>query len=123
MTRRERIATIASAVALIGTALLNEAAAQGITIDQYRHPETEKDLSFNKAYLTGIKDGLTAYNMSVEDKLFCLSGDLPILSFDQANQVMMGWARKKGADAGGTPVQLALLHGLEERFPCRRSSQ
>jgi hypothetical protein len=103
--------------------LLNEAAAQGITIDQYRRPETEKDLSFNKAYLTGIKDGLTAYNMSVEDKLFCLTGDLPLVTFEQANQVMMAWARKKGPDAGGTSVNVALLHGLQERFPCRRSSQ
>lgn len=123
MTRRKRIATTASAVALFGIVLLNEAAAQGITIDQYRRPETEKDLSFNKAYLTGIKDGLTTYNMSVEDKLFCLTGDLPLVTFEQANQVMMAWARKKGPDAGGTPVNLALLYGLKERFPCRRSSQ
>jgi hypothetical protein len=120
MTRRERIATTASAVALIGTVLLNAAAAQGITVDQYRHPQTEKDLSFNKAYLTGVKDGLTAYNMSVEDKLFCLSGEIPVLSFEQANQVVMVWARKKGANAGGTSVTFALLRGLEERFPCRQ---
>ena len=82
MNRRACVATIASTIALFGTVLLNEAAAQGITVDQYRHPDTEKDLSFNKAYLTGIKDGLTAYNMSVEDKLFCLTGDLPFVTFE-----------------------------------------
>jgi hypothetical protein len=123
MTRRVRIAATASAVALFGTVLLNEAAAQGITIDQYRHPQTEKDLNFNKAYLTGIKDGLTAYNMSAEDKMFCLSGDIPVLSFEQANDTVMIWARKKGLDAGSTSVGRALLYGLKERFPCRRGSQ
>jgi molybdopterin-guanine dinucleotide biosynthesis protein A len=123
MTRRGRIATIASAVALFGTVLLNEAAAQGMTIDQYRHPETEKDLNFNKAYLTGIKDGLTAYNMSVEDKLFCLSGDLPFLSFEQANDLMMSWARKRGPDSGGTSVNRTLLTALRERYPCRASAR
>ena len=119
MTRRGRIATITSAVALFGTVLLNEAAAQGLTINDYRRPNSQPELDFNKGYLTGIKDGLIAYNMAQDDKLFCLSGGLPTLSFEQANDLMMSWARKRGPDSGGTPVNRALLTALRERYPCR----
>ena len=119
MTRRERIATIAIAVVLIGTALLNEAAAQGLTVNDYRRPNSQTELNFNKGYLTGIKDGLIAYNMALDDQLFCLSGDVPTLSFEQANDLMMSWARKRGPDSGGTPVNRALLTALRERYPCR----
>ena len=123
MTGQGRIATTASAVALFGTVLLNEAAAQGLTIDQYRRPDSQTELNFNKGYLTGIKDGLTAYNMALDDKLFCLSGAVPTLSFEQANDLMMSWSRKRGPDSGGTFVNRALLTALRERYPCRASAR
>lgn len=123
MTGRGRIATIASAVALFGTVLLNEAAAQGLTINDYRRPNSQPELDFNKGYLTGIKDGLIVYNMALDDKLFCLSGDVPTLSFEQANDLMMSWARKRGPDSGGTSVNRALLTALRERYPCRANAR
>jgi hypothetical protein len=123
MTRRACVATIASTIALFGTVLLNEAAAQGLTIDDYRRPNSQTELNFNKGYLTGIKDGLIAYNLALDDKLFCLSGDIPTLSFEQANDLMMSWARKRGPDSGGTPVNRAFLTALRERYPCRASAR
>jgi hypothetical protein len=99
------------------------AAAQWLTIRDYQHPSSDADMSFNKGYLSGIKDGLIAYNMSTPSKLFCLSGDIPTLSFDQANDLMMSRARKKGRDTGGTPVNLALLNALRETYPCHASAQ
>ncbi len=122
MSTRERTAAIAIAL-LIGVVLSGNAAAQGLTIDQYRRPDTQTDLSFNKGYLTGIKDGLIAYNMALDDKLFCLSGQIPTLSFEQANDLMMSWARKRGSDSGGTSVSRALLTALRERYPCRASAR
>ena len=104
---------------MIGLLLIQHAAAQGLTIAEYQRPETEVQLNFNKGYLTGAKDGLIAYNLAIVDKLFCLSGEIPTLSFEQANSLVMSWARKKGPDIGGMSVNRALLNVLRERYPCR----
>jgi hypothetical protein len=77
MIRFDRVLLVASATALSSVLAGGGADAQTITMDQYQHPNSEKDLSFNKAYLEGVKDGLIAYNMSLEDKLFCLGGIPP----------------------------------------------
>jgi len=119
MTRFNHVVTIASAVTLLGVLLSFGANAQVITTGQYRHPKNEKDLNFNKAYLVGIKDGLIAYNMSLEDKLFCMPG-IPLLTFEQANDILMHLAHKKSADADGLPLGLAMLYGLKETFPCSK---
>lgn len=119
MTGRAHILMTASAVALASMMLSGGAAAQSLTIDQYRHPKTDKDLVFNKAYLTGVKDGLMSANISADDKMFCLTGEVPILSFEQANDVMLSWARKRGADANSISVNRALLYSLKEKYPCR----
>ena len=99
--------------------LCSGANAQTLTTGQYRHPTGEKDLTFNKSYLVGIKDGLLAYNMASEVKQFCMPEN-PSLTFDQANDVLMHWASKKGADRNDLPVGLALLFGLKETYPCRK---
>jgi hypothetical protein len=122
MSTRERTAGIAVALT-IGLVLTGNAAAQGLTIDSYRRPNSQTELDFNKGYLTGLKDGLIAYNMTLDDKLFCLTGEIPTLSFDQANDLTMSWARKRGADSGGTSVSRALLTALRERYPCRGSAR
>ena len=119
MTKFDRVLLIASTVALSGTLLCGGVNAQTVTMDQYQHPKSEKDLSFNKAYLEGVKDGLIAYNMSLEDKLFCLGGMPPVLTFERASDTVLHWARKKEMDRGGSPLGLSLLYSLEEAFPCK----
>ena len=109
---------VASAAAALGGSLPSGANAQTITLEQYQHPKGEKDLNFNKPYLEGIKDGLIAYNMSVEDRLFCLGGNPPVLTFDRANDILLRWARKRGGEAVGLPLGLALLYSLKDAFPC-----
>jgi hypothetical protein len=118
MIRFASVIMIASATIFAGL-LCADADAQTVTVEQYQHPKGEKDLNFNKPYLEGIKDGLIAYNMSVEDKLFCLGGMPPVLTFERASDTLLHWARKRGGDAAGLPLGLALLYSLKEAFPCK----
>jgi hypothetical protein len=119
MTRVDVVVTMAAALTLAGPAPSLAATHQPLTVAQYQHPKTPKDLQFNKAYMIGIKDGLIAYNMSADDKMFCLSGVIPHLSFDQANDIIMRWART-ASDAADLPLGRALLFGLKSTYPCPR---
>jgi hypothetical protein len=119
MTRFACVVMIASTATLLGGLLSSGANAQTVTIEQYQHPKGEKDLNFNKSYLEGIKDGLIAYNMSLEDKLFCLGGMPPVLTFERASDTVLHWARKRGADTASLPLGLAMLYSLKEAFPCK----
>jgi hypothetical protein len=109
---------ISIAAMMVGVLLSFGANAQTVTTEQYRHPKTDKDLNFNKAYFVGLKDGLIAYNISTANKLFCMPGTLPTLTFEQANDILLRWANKKRIDSDMLPVGLALLYGLKETFPC-----
>jgi hypothetical protein len=114
-----RAVMMASATAFLGGWLATDASAQTITVEQYQHPKGEKELNSNKPYLEGIKDGLIAYNMSVEDRLFCLGDGLSVLTFERANDTLLQWARKRRGDAAGLPLGLGLLYSLKEAFPCK----
>ncbi len=119
MKRFAWVVIMASGATLCGGLFASGASAQTVTLEQYQHPKSEKDFSFNKPYFEGIKDGLVAYNMSLEGRLFCLAGNPPVLTFDRANDILMHWARKRGGDAAGLPLGLALLYSLKDAFPCR----
>jgi len=112
------VVMMASATALLGGWLATDASAQTITVEQYQHPKGEKELNSNKPYLEGIKDGLIAYNMSIEDRLFCLGDGPSVLTFERANDTLLQWARKRRGDAAGLPLGLGLLYSLKEAFPC-----
>ena len=114
-----RAVMIASATAFLGGSLSAAASAQTVTVEQYQHPKGERDLNSNKPYLEGIKDGLIAYNMSVENRLFCLGDGPSVLTFERANDTLLQWARKRRGDAAGLPLGLALLYSLKEAFPCK----
>ena len=114
-----RIVTIASAAALLGLSLCLDAQAQTITLAQFQHPKTAKDLEFNKTYLLGVTDGLIAYNSGLDDKLFCTPGLAPKITFDQANDIVMRWARKTSGSVD-IPLGHALLNGLRDAYPCRQ---
>ena len=119
MIKFSRAVMVALVTIFSGGLLCSDANAQTITVEQYQHPKGERDLNFNKPYLEGIKDGLIAYNMSLEDKLFCLGGVPPILTFERASDTLLHWARKRGGDAAGLSLGLALLYSLKEAFPCK----
>jgi hypothetical protein len=114
-----RIVTIASATALLGLSLCLDAQAQTVTLAQFQHPKTAKDLEFNKTYLLGVTDGLIAYNSGLDDKLFCTPGLVPKITFDQANDIVMRWARKTSGSAD-MALGHALLYGLKDAYPCRQ---
>ncbi|THD49528.1 MAG: hypothetical protein E8A46_19985 [Bradyrhizobium sp.] len=119
MIKSPGIAIIASITMLPGGLPASDANAQALTVEQFQHPKGERDLNYNKSYLEGIRDGLIAYNMSVEDRLFCLGGMPPLLTFEQASDTLLKWARKRKGDAAGLPLGLALLYSLKESFPCK----
>ena len=119
LTYRHSVVIVALAAIFPGGLFASGAHAQTVTMEQYQHPKSEKDFSFNKPYFEGIKDGLVAYNISREDRLFCLGGDPPVLTFDRANDILLHWARKRGGDAAGLPLGLALLYSLKDAFPCK----
>jgi hypothetical protein len=119
MIRFGSVVLMASAASLLGALLCPAANAQTLTVEQYQHPKGEKDLTFNKTYLQGITDGLIAYNISVEDRLFCMGSTPTALGFERANDILMHWARKKNADVSGLSLGLGMLYGLKEAFPCK----
>jgi Rap1a immunity proteins len=114
-----RIMIIALATALLGLLLCLDAEAQTVTLAQFQHPKTAKDLDFNKTYLLGVADGLIAYNSGLDDKLFCTPGLVPKITFDQANDIVMRWARKTSGSSD-MALGLALLYGLRDAYPCRQ---
>jgi len=117
MMRAKCFAATVLGMALFGIVLVSATRAQSITAEQFRNPKSEKDITANKAYLIGAKDALLAYNNAAEDKLFCLPG-VPQLSFDQASDIAIRWARKKSINANDLPLALVLLYGLRETYPC-----
>lgn len=119
MTKFSRVVMIASAATLLGGLLSSGVNAQTVTLEQYQHPKGEKDLNFNKPYFEGLKDGLLAYNTSLEDRLFCLGGMPPVLTFERASDTVLLWARKRGGNAAGLSLGLALLYSLKDAFPCK----
>lgn len=123
MIKQTCFVMMASATVFSAGWLCTDAKAQTVTVEQYQHPKGEKDLNFNRPYLEGIKDGLIAYNMSVEDRLFCLGGMPPTLSFEQASDTLLLWARKRKGDAAGLPLGLAMLYSLKEAFPCKGTAR
>ena len=118
MNRFARVVAMAAA-ALFGISFSLGAAAQHLTTQQFRNPKFAKDLKYNKAYLMGVADGLIAYNMSAEPRLFCLPGLIPKISFDEANNLVMRYARKAGG-AADLPVGRVLLFGLQQAYRCHR---
>lgn len=119
MRESDHVAAVGLIVTLLGLLLVTAADAETMTVSKYRHPDTAKELEFNRAYFTGVKDGLLAYNASSEEKAFCPTGNPPLLTFDQANDAMMLWVRKNASRGEDTALERALLLGLKERYPCQ----
>ena len=57
LNHRQPVVIIASAAILLGGWLVSGANAQTVTMEQYQHPESEKDFSFNKPYSKGSRTG------------------------------------------------------------------
>ena len=118
MPGNARIPSTAAVAAFVFLSLCPGAQAQSVTLGQFQHPKSAKDLEVNKTYLLGATDGLLAYNASLDDKLFCLPGLIPKITFDQASDTVIRWARKT---SGSTDISLghALLFALRDAYPCR----
>jgi hypothetical protein len=91
--------------------------AQTVTMEKYRHPKDGMDRLFNRLYLAGVKDGLITYNVVSSDNLFCMPGGLA-LATEQAEDIILRWAKKQTQNIDNMPIGVALLHGLRETFLC-----
>lgn len=111
-------ARTAVAAAFVSLSLCFGAQAQSVTLGQFQHPKGPKDLEVNRTYLIGAAEALLAYNAATEVKLFCLPSLVPKLTFDEASDLVLRWARKA---SGSTGVSLAsaLLFALRAAHPCR----
>ncbi len=76
-------------------------------------------MDFNETYLLGITDGLIAYNYGLDVNLFCTPGIIPKITFKQASDIVIRWARKTSGSAD-MPLGRALLFGLKDAYPCRQ---
>jgi hypothetical protein len=105
---------------LIGSLATNVAHASNVTIDEYRHPKTAEVKFFNSLYLDGLKDGLILFSVLQKENgqkpLFCVPPKLAV-TVEQAEDIMLRFANKKGLPENG-PVDILLLGGLKEAFPC-----
>ena len=104
---------------ILGVFLSFAANAQTVRMESYLYPENETFRTFNKLYLAGVKDGLILYSTSGTDKLFCIPGNLA-LTTEQADDILLGWAKKRTKIINDLPIAIALLGGLKETFPCAK---
>jgi hypothetical protein len=105
------------AVIAFGVLLSFAANAQTVGLESYLHPKNEEYRTFNKLYLAGVVDGLIVYSLAGADKLFCIPGKLA-LTTEQAENILLSWAKKQTKNTNDLPIGIALLGGLEETFPC-----
>src|ERR1700690_617941 len=99
MIRSPCIAIIGLTGVFLGGLQASGANAQTLTVEQFQHPKGERELNSNKSYLEGIRDGLIAYNMSLEEKLFCLGETPSFLTFERTSDTLLSWARRRKGDA------------------------
>jgi Rap1a immunity proteins len=108
---------IRAAAMILGIFLPFAASAQTVRLEGYLHPKNETFRTFNQLYLAGVVDGLILYSVSGADKLFCIPGKLA-LTTEQAENILLSWAKKQTKNTNDLPIGIALLGGLEETFPC-----
>jgi hypothetical protein len=127
--------TFLSAIAIAAAVLIQQpstATAVYMTVDQYQKDISGDDTSnpgegeyfrtLSQMFLDGVKQGLIGY--AVQQKVdgitpyFCLPGKLA-LTREQAEDIMLRWV-KDHPSYSKAPIDLALLEGLENTFPCKR---
>ncbi|MEW6640989.1 MAG: Rap1a/Tai family immunity protein [Pseudomonadota bacterium] len=99
-------------------AVSTAAGAQTVRWKEYLHPEKPAYKEFTQLYLAGVRDGLIAYGVTTQEKLFCLPAKL-VLTNEQLDDIMKRWADKQTANLDSTPMAAILLAALKDAFPCR----
>jgi hypothetical protein len=106
-------------IALILFALAWSANAAVIFKD-YKAPKDQYQVTLNKVYLDGLKDGLIASQAEMkflgQRPEICLPNDLA-LTAEHAEEIVMREADKV-TNPDSRLVAVLLLWGLEETFPC-----
>ena len=106
------------AAIILGVLLPLAANGQPVTMETYRHPKNETERKLLQWYLGGVRDGLTLSSaLASSDKPFCIPDNL-VLTVDQAENIMEGWAKTRTTNVDQMLVATALFAGLHETFPC-----
>jgi len=98
-----------------------------LTVDKYQKDTTEGGDSerreFSWTFLDGVKRGLIGFNtqlkMDGKAPYFCLPGT-PALTRQQAEDIMLRWV-KDYPEYRTAPIDLTLLRGLVNTFPCKKT--
>ena len=107
----------------IATILPSTLKAQTVRLGSYLNEQKEDFVIFNKTYLAGAFDGLEAYNIEAEHKLFCLPPKLALRK-EQMDDMVRRWSKEwqpklPANDLENITIGDALLLALKETFPCQ----
>ena len=104
------------AVIVLGMFLSCAANAQSLRLKNYLHPDSEASASFNRVYLAGAMDGLTAYNLAAPTKLFCKEG--VVVSHEEAAKLLADSTEVLAKMKDDLLVVIPLLLLLKKAYPC-----
>ena|ERR1700733_3842584 len=94
-------------------------AVNALSVNSYRNEKNDEMRKLNKAYLSGLRDGIVTVNHAIEvagkKPFFCLPSDE--LRFEQAEDLMI----QRGETSRTTehmPVWAVLFDALKDKFAC-----
>jgi hypothetical protein len=94
-------------------------AVNALSVNSYRNEKNDEMRKLNKAYLSGVRDGIVTINHAIEldgkRPFFCLPNDE--LRFEQAEDIMMERS-KTSRTFDYMTVWAVLFEALKDKFPC-----
>ena len=94
-------------------------AVNALSVNSYRDEKSDEMRKLNKAYLSGVRDGIVAVNHAIEldgkRPFFCLPNDA--LRFEQAEDIMIERG-KTSRTLDYRFVWAVLFEALKDNFPC-----
>ena len=114
---RRIVATAIIALCAIST-------VNALSVNSYRDEKNDEMRKLNRAYLSGVRDGIVTVNHAIaldgKKPYFCLPNDA--LRFEQAEDIMIQQA-KTSRTFDYMPVWAVLFEGLRDKFPCEVSNK
>jgi hypothetical protein len=96
-------------------------AVDALSVNSYRDEKNDEMRKINKAYLTGVRDGIVTVNHAIaldgKKPFFCLPED-QTLKFEQAEEIFLQEG-KKSRSLEYMPVWAVLFEALKNNFPCK----
>lgn len=97
-------------------------AASAMSVEEYRKAKSHS-MSDLKSYIEGVGKGIEWSNSTLQargQKPLCCPPDTLLLDEEKFIRIIDRQIAKMRNPAGSTPVELILLMGLADRYPCPR---